>query len=118
MRLPGWVLLSIATVLTLGAATGSAQTILDRIITTEANQPLIITKLDGQAIGQLAKAAGSQSIFGGAVRSTSSTVARSHGELCWEWEQLAPADEQFFSGRRHKVLFSVLGGGGYGFAIP
>jgi len=45
-------------------------------------------------------------------------IARSHGELCWEWETLAASDVKFFSGRRSMVKFWVLGGGGLGFAIP
>ena len=45
-------------------------------------------------------------------------IARSHGELCWEWETLGASDVKFFSGRRFMVKFWVLGGGGLGFAIP
>jgi hypothetical protein len=45
-------------------------------------------------------------------------IARSHGELCWAWEEMTEEDQRFFGGRRYQLTFSVLRGGAHGFAIP
>jgi hypothetical protein len=45
-------------------------------------------------------------------------IARSHGQLYWGWEVHTAEDRKLFSGRRFTVHFSVLGGGGHGFAVP
>jgi hypothetical protein len=44
-------------------------------------------------------------------------IARSHGQMYWEWN-VNTAEDRKLSGRRFTVLFSVLGGGGQGFAVP
>jgi hypothetical protein len=55
---------------------------------------------------------------GGSVLDLLNGIARSHGEMSWEWEPLTPEDQKFSGGRRFSVLISVLGGGGRGFAVP
>lgn len=45
-------------------------------------------------------------------------IARSHGELCWAWEEMTEEGRRFFGGRRYQLTFSVLRGGAHGFAIP
>jgi hypothetical protein len=45
-------------------------------------------------------------------------VARSHGEMCWQWEELSASHPQFMNGRRYSVMFTPFGGGGLGFAVP
>jgi hypothetical protein len=54
----------------------------------------------------------------GTVLDVLNGIARSHGEMYWEWEPLSPSEREFFGGRRFSVHFWVLGGGGLGFAIP
>jgi hypothetical protein len=45
-------------------------------------------------------------------------IARSHGQMHWQWQENSAEDRQFFAGRRYTVLFSVLGGLAQGFAVP
>ena len=46
-------------------------------------------------------------------------IGRSHGEMCWQWEELSAAQRRIMDGRRHSVMFTLFGGsGGLGFAVP
>jgi len=46
-------------------------------------------------------------------------IARSHGEMCWQWEEVSAAQRRFMDGRRHSVMFALFGGSaGLGFAVP
>jgi hypothetical protein len=45
-------------------------------------------------------------------------IARSHGEVCWQWEELAAAERRSADGRRYSVMFTLFGGRGVAFAVP
>jgi len=53
-----WLLLPIAFVVSLNPSTATAQSILDRVVGTDRERPLIITELREQTVGTLAGAAG------------------------------------------------------------
>jgi hypothetical protein len=53
----------------------------------------------------------------GSVLDVLNGISRSHGELCWEWEELTPSDSAFSGGSRFRVHFGVFGGGGFGLAM-
>jgi len=44
-------------------------------------------------------------------------LARSHGQLCWIYEELNDRDTQFFGGRRHQLSLQAPSGEGLGFAF-
>ena len=44
-------------------------------------------------------------------------LARSHGQLCWMYEELNNRDTQFFGGRRHQLSWQAPSGEGLGFAF-
>jgi hypothetical protein len=44
-------------------------------------------------------------------------LARSHGQLCWIYEELNDRDTQFFGGRRHQLSLQGPSGEGLGFAF-
>jgi hypothetical protein len=54
----------------------------------------------------------------GAVFELLNAIAKSHGEVCWQWEDLSERDQQFMGGRRYSVMFTLFGGSGLGFAVP
>jgi hypothetical protein len=53
----------------------------------------------------------------GSVLDLLNGIARSHGQMYWGWE-VQTGEDRKLSGRRFTVHFSVLGGGGHGFAVP
>ena len=53
-----WLLLPIVLVVSLNPSTATAQSILDRVVGTDRERPLIITELKGQSVGRLAAATG------------------------------------------------------------
>ena len=44
-------------------------------------------------------------------------LARSHGQLCWMYEELSDRDTAFFGGRRHQLSMQAPSGEGLGFAF-
>jgi hypothetical protein len=44
-------------------------------------------------------------------------IARSHGELCWRYEELSEEDAAFFGGRSHQIYLLAPVGGGQGFVF-
>jgi hypothetical protein len=45
-------------------------------------------------------------------------VAKSHGQLTWQFDEMSPGDQRSSGGRRHVVTLSIFGGGGYGIMVP
>jgi len=45
-------------------------------------------------------------------------VAKSHGQLTWQVDELSPREQRSSGGRRHVVTLSIFGGGGYGIIVP
>lgn len=44
-------------------------------------------------------------------------IAKSHGDVCWIYEELDDRQTAFFGGRRHQLSFRARGGSGRGFAF-
>lgn len=59
----------------------------------------------------------SVNLAGGTHLSLLVAMAKSHGELCWIYEDLNDADARFFGGRQHQLSFRSAAGAGHGFAF-
>ena len=54
----------------------------------------------------------------GSVFELLNAVARTHGELSWEWAELRAADRQTMGGLRHSLTCTVFTGSGFGWMLP